>query len=420
MKKTIQRLSLAVLFLMAMLVVAGTAFFYGYQSGSQDPQVTIIEGVARLEEGKQTSANFGLFWETWNVLREKYVDSKNVTDQDMVYGAISGMLAATGDPYSVFMPPKEANDFSQEISGEFGGIGAEIGIRNEQLIIVAPLKNTPAERAGLKAGDVILEIDGKETLNITTDAAVKKIRGQRGTPVTLTILRTGWSTTKKIEIVRDTIQVPTLDWKMLNAAGEEDQNGKILYIQLYNFYEKAPLLFYEALVRSIDNDPHGVIIDLRNNPGGYLDAAVNIAGWFVDRGAMVVTEQFRSETNGHTEFRAQGLPIFRNTPVVVLMNQGSASASEILAGVLRDNNGSKLVGEKSFGKGSVQELIHLSENALVKITVAHWLTPKGTLIDGNGLEPDIEVSISDEDFKAGNDPQLQKAVEVLVKELQAI
>ncbi|OGM93063.1 hypothetical protein A2372_01440 [Candidatus Wolfebacteria bacterium RIFOXYB1_FULL_54_12] len=417
MKNMVKRVGLIAIVLVALVLVGGSAFYYGYKIGAETSEVTVLEGVSNLGEGKETRADFSLFWDTWNVLREKYVDSENVTDQDMVYGAISGMLASTGDPYSVFMPPKEADDFSQEISGEFGGIGAEIGVRNEQLVVIAPLKNTPADRAGLKAGDAILKIDDESTEDFSADNAVKKIRGKIGTNVTLTVFRGGWSATRDFNIVRDTIQIPTLDWKMLNDEGKEDPNGKILYIQLYNFYEKSPLLFYEALVESIDNDPKGIILDLRNNPGGYLDAAVNIAGWFIDRGSVVVTEKFRSEEDGHTSFEAQGMPIFKDMPTVVLINQGSASASEILAGALRDNNDSKLVGEKSFGKGSVQELIQLKDDAMVKITVAHWLTPKGTVIDKNGLTPDAEVKLTEEDINADKDPQLEKAVGVLKSEM---
>lgn len=417
MKQWTKRLIIAGSAALLVALIGSVSFYVGYQTGTEEPNITLIKGVTNLEEGKTTDVDFSLFWDAWNVLREKYVDEKNVTDQEMVYGAISGMLAATGDPYSVFMPPKEAGDFTQEISGEFGGVGAEIGVRNEQLVVVAPLKNTPAERAGIKAGDAIIKIDGGSTEGMSTENAVKKIRGPKGSKVTLTIFREGWSNVRDIEIVRDAIQVPTLDWKMLNDAGKEDPKGKILYIQLYNFYEKAPLLFYQALVAAIDNEPKGVIIDLRNNPGGYLDASVHIAGWFMDRGSVVVTEQFRSEDDGHTQFKAQGLPIFKETPTVVLINEGSASASEILAGALRDNKGSKLVGKKSFGKGSVQELIPLREDALIKITVAHWLTPKGTIIDKNGLMPDVEVDITEDDIKNEKDPQLQKAVETLKSEL---
>lgn len=418
MKKMLIRIAIAGMLLAVIVITGGSSFYYGYLKGIERPNVTLIKGVANLENGKETSADFGLFWDAWKVLKDKYVDAKNVSDQDMVYGAISGMLASTGDEYSIFMPPKEADDFSQEISGEFGGIGAEIGLRKEQLVVVAPLKHTPAERAGLKAGDAIIKIEGESTAGISTEDAVKKIRGPKGTMVTLTLFREGWLETKDFTITRDAIQIPTLDWSMLNDAGKEDINGKILYIQLYNFYEKAPLLFYEAIAKSIGNRPKGIVLDLRNNPGGYLDASVNIAGWFLEKGSVVVTEQFKSEENGHTNFTAAGLPILKDIPTVVLINQGSASASEILAGALRDNRNIKLVGKKSFGKGSVQELIPLKDEAMVKITVAHWLTPNGTLIDKNGLTPDVEIAISDEDITAGKDPQLEKAVETLKLELK--
>lgn len=418
MKRLTKRLALAGIIVVVMALIGGASFYYGYQKGTEQPNVTLIKGVINLEEGKEASADFSLFWDAWNVLRDKYVDSDKVTNQNMVYGAISGMLGATGDPYSVFMPPKEADDFSQEISGEFGGIGAEIGIRNEQLVIVAPLKNTPAERAGLRAGDVIVTIGNEDTTGMSTENAVKKIRGPKGTEITLTIFREGWSDVRNIKIIRDVIQIPTLDWKMLDESGKKDTNGKILYIQLYNFYEKAPLLFYQAITQAIDKNPQGIILDLRNNPGGYLDASVNIAGWFMERGSVVVTEKFRSEEDGHTEFKTQGIPIFKNTPTVVLINEGSASASEILAGALKDNRSIKLVGKKSFGKGSVQELIPLKDDAMVKITVAHWLTPNGTVIDKNGITPDFEVNLTEENIKNEKDPQLEKAAETLKVELK--
>lgn len=419
MKKLAKRIGIALIALILIAVIGGSSFSYGYRKGTEQPNVTLIKGVTNLEDGKETSADFSLFWDAWKVMRAKYVDSAKISDQDMVYGAISGMLSSTGDPYSVFMPPKKADDFSQEISGEFGGIGAEIGIKNEQLVVVAPLKNTPAERAGIKAGDAIMKINGTSTVGLSTEAAVGKIRGPKGTTVTLTLYREGWSDTKDFKITRDAIQIPTLDWKMLNDAGKEDANGKILYIQLYNFYEKAPLLFYQALAKAIEKNPQGVILDLRNNPGGYLDGSVNIAGWFLKKGSVVVSEKFRTADNGgNTSFKAEGLPIFEHTPTVVLINQGSASASEILAGALKDNRGIKLVGKKSFGKGSVQELIPLKGDAMIKVTIAHWLTPNGTMIDKEGIKPDVDVNITEDDIKAKKDPQLEKAVETLKAEIK--
>ncbi len=418
MKKIVKRLSIAALIAIMVALIASAAFNYGYRQGTQHPDVVVLNGVKNLEKGKETDADFSLFWEAWKTLRAKYVDSDSISDQKLVYGAISGLLGATKDPYSVFMPPTQATDFNQEISGEFGGIGAEIGVRKEQLVVIAPLKGTPAEAAGIKAGDYILKINGTSTAGLSSDEAVRLIRGEKGTKVTLTLYREGWNAEKDVSITRDAIQIPTLDWKMLNDQGKADANGKILYIQLYNFYEKAPLLFYEALVNSAGKNPQAVILDLRNNPGGYLDGAVNIAGWFLDRGSVVVSEKFR--TNGHdtTSSKAMGLPVFAGTPTVVLINQGSASAAEILAGALHDDRGVKLVGKKSFGKGSVQELVPISSDALIKITVAHWLTPKGTLIDKNGIAPDIAVDISDEDILKGRDPQLQKAVETIKSEMK--
>ncbi len=393
----------------------GGSFYFGYKKGVENPKVVIVKGVSNIENSEEKNVDFGLFWDAWKVLKEKYVDADKIPNQDLLYGAISGIIGATEDPYSVFMPPSEAKDFSQEISGEFGGIGAEIGLRNGQITVVSPLKNSPAEKAGLKAGDKILKIDDTITVGLTTEEAVRKIRGEKGTAVTLTIARNGWEKQKEISIIRDIIKIPTLDWKIINESGKEDSGGKILYIQLYNFYEKAPVLFYEAVLQSIFHNPRGIILDLRNNPGGYLEASVNIAGWFLNRGDIVVNEKFRS---GETQpFKASGTGLFKEIPVVVLINEGSASASEILAGSLRDDRGIKLVGKKSFGKGSVQEIVNFKDDSMVKITIAHWLTPKGQLIEKNGLTPDYEVDLTENDFNDKKDPQLEKAAEILRQEI---
>ena len=274
-------------------------------------------------------------------------------------------------------------------------------------MIVAPLKNTPAERAGLRAGDKILKIDDIATYDLNVDEAVKLIRGERGTTVILTILRNGWEEPKEISIVRDIIQVPTLDWEI--------KDGNILYLHLYNFYEQAPFLLYQAIVQSIFHDIQGIVLDLRDNPGGFLEASVNIAGWFLERGATVVSEEFRS---GEKEiFKASGSGLFKDMPMVVLINQGSASASEILAGALRDNRGVKLVGKKSFGKGTVQEMVELKDKSVIKITVAHWVLPQGLIIENNGLTPDYEIDLTDKDREEKRDPQLEKAMEILKSEI---
>ncbi len=391
------------------------AFYFGYKQGLKNPEFIIVKGVSNTSS-QEKNVDFNLFWQSWETLKEKYVDADKITNQDLLYGAISGILSATGDPHTNFFPPKQAKGFNEEISGEFGGIGIEIGVRQNQLTVIAPLKNTPAEKAGIKAGDKILKINGESTIGVTAEEAVNVIRGEKETKVILTIGRDEWSEPKDIELIRDIIQVPTLDWKIINENGKEISRNGILYVQLYNFYEKAPFLFYQMAIQSAFLNPQGIILDLRNNPGGYLDAAVNIAGWFLEKGAVVVKEKFKS---GDAQiFTANGTKFYKDIPVVVLINEGSASASEILAGALRDNRHIKLVGKKSFGKGSVQEVIELKDNSLLKITIAHWFTPNNTLIEKEGLTPDYEVNLTEDDIKNKKDPQLGKAIELVETELR--
>ncbi|PIY59529.1 S41 family peptidase [Candidatus Wolfebacteria bacterium CG_4_10_14_0_8_um_filter_37_11] len=384
-------------------IIAVEAFYIGYDKGVKNPETVLIRGVANMDDGKPDAVDFNTFWQSWKILKEKYIDTGKIDNQTLVYGAISGLFDSLKDPNTVFMPPSDAKKFNEEISGEFSGVGMEIGIRNEQLVIISPLKDTPAEQAGLKAGDKIIKIDDKVSIEMAVDEAVKIIRGPRGTTVVLTIQRNGWSEPKEFSIVRDIIQIPTIDFEM-----KEDN---IAYFHLYNFYENAPFLFYQSAIKAAMQNPKGVILDLRNNPGGYLEASVNLAGWFLEPGELVVAEEFGSGEK--EEFRANNSGFFKDSPIVVLINEGSASASEILAGALRDNRGIKLIGKKSFGKGTVQELERLRDGSSIKITVAHWLMPNGGLIEKNGIAPDYEVNITEEDVKAGRDPQLEKAMEVL-------
>lgn len=393
-------------------VLIGGSFYFGFQrgfeKGFENPKTVIIRGVSNLEEGQPKDVDFSIFWNAWQIVKNKYVGTEKLKNQDLVYGAVSGLLDALDDDYSVFMPPTDAEKFNEDISGEFSGVGMEIGIRNEQLIVIAPLKETPAEKAGLKAMDKILKINETSTIGLNVDEAVKLIRGKKGTTVILTIIRNDWEKPKEISIIRDTIQIPTLDLEI--------KNGNIAYFKLNNFYEKAPMLFYNAALKAALSGSKGIILDLRNNPGGYLEVAVNLAGWFLDRGELVVSEEFGSGKK--QEFTANGSGFFKDLPMVVLINEGSASASEILAGALRDNRGVKLIGKKSFGKGSVQELQILKDDSMIKITTAHWLLPKGQIIEKNGLTPDYEIDLTEEDIKAGNDPQLDKAIEILKSKLK--
>jgi len=396
-------------------IIAAEAFYVGYNKGVENPKTVLIRGVTNLEKGQPENVDFNLFWQAWQILKDKYVDTGKIENQKLVYGAISGLFDSLEDPNTVFMPPSDAKKFSEEISGEFSGVGMEIGIRNEQLVVIAPLKDTPAERAGLKAGDKILKIDDKVSIDMAVDEAVKIIRGPKGSSVILTIQRNGWGEPKEFSIVRDTIQIPTLDFEMLALSEAEGNNKSIAYFHLYNFYENAPFLFYQSAVKAAMQNPKGIILDLRNNPGGYLEAAVNLAGWFLEPSDLVVSEEFG---NGKKEeFKANNSGFFKDFPIVVLINEGSASASEILAGALRDNRGIKLIGKKSFGKGTVQELEYLRDGSTIKVTIAHWLMPHGGLIEKNGIIPDYEVNFTEDDAKNDRDPQLEKAIEILKQEI---
>jgi len=388
------------------ILLAGS-FYGGFWYGKNSrPSIEKVSGVFNKETGKPDSIDFSLFWDSWTQIEEKFVNRSALDYQKMVYGAIDGMVKSLGDPYTAFFPPVESKKFSEDIKGSFDGIGAEIGMRKDILIVISPLEGSPAKKAGLLAGDQILKIDDKATADLNVDEAVNLIRGSKGTQVTLAILREGWSDTKDYKITRDVINVPILKYEIKDIGGK-----KIVYIQLYEFTENAANEFTKKVNEILNSNAQGIVLDLRGNPGGYLEVAVDIASWFVDGGKLVVSEDFgNGNKNKHTSYGYKKLATY---PTVVLIDQGSASASEILAGALRDDNGIKLVGEKSFGKGSVQELENLRGGTSLKVTVAKWLTPSGHSIMEQGLEPDIQVGRTQEDVDAGRDPQLDKALELL-------
>jgi carboxyl-terminal processing protease len=389
------------------IAVAGS-YYLGFQHGLDQTKNIVIKNVTDSETPSNVTANFSLFWEVWNKLKTEHIDGAETSDQNLMYGAIKGLTGALGDPNTVFFTPDESKKFNEDIRGSFGGIGAEIGMRDGNLTIVAPLENSPAKDAGLKAGDTILQIDGNSTADMTIDDAVKEIRGDPGTVVTLTILREGSDSSQKIEITRAIISVPTVKWEMID--------GDIIHLNLFSFSQNSATDFQKAMIQALLQGGNGLILDLRGNPGGFLDVAVRIAGFFVDRGDVVATERFTS--GDEKVLRATGNAALKDLPVVVLVDNGSASASEILAGALRVDNGTKIVGVKSFGKGTVQELENLSDDSTLKITIANWLLPNGDLIQGNGLEPDINVEITSDDVAAGKDPQLDAAVNLLKSEMK--
>ncbi len=392
-------------------LVAVLAFSGGIALGGSGSAAVVVARIPLIGDGLDAtpdpSADFTDFWKAWNALEARYVvthaSSTPPTVKERLFGAIQGLADSYGDPYTVFFPPEEAKAFAESISGSFGGVGMEIGVKDNILTVVAPLKGTPAEVAGIKAGDQIVTIDGKSTDGLSVEKAVTQIRGPVGTTVELTIIRSGKAL--DIKIIRGTIQVPETD------DGLDTKSG-VYHIALYEFSANSASLFRQAFTRFKASGSKKLIIDLRGNPGGYLNSAVDIASHFLSKGMTIVTEDSdRKEANQiHTSIGYNDVPA--GTKIVVLIDGGSASASEILAGALKDNRVATLIGTKSFGKGSVQTLLDLGKGSL-KITVARWITPGGHWIMGNGVTPDIVVPFTAADAAAKKDPQMARAIQFL-------
>src|SRR3989344_2042715 len=345
-------------------VLAAVGLFYGglFLGQSQKNQNGKEFNIINQEAGKQPEIDFAPFWTAWNAVNSKYVSAKDLDGQKMVWGAIEGMVKSLGDPYSVFFPPQENKEFKDTIRGDFGGVGMEIGVKSGTVTVISPLKGTPAYRAGIKAGDKILKIGDKTTMDMTAEEAARLIRGEKGTAIKIVILPKGEETTKEITLIRDTIVIPILE--------TEKKPGGIFLIKFYSFSGNSTNEFRNALREKIGNGEENV-------------------------------------------FRSKGYNIFNNLPLAILVNEGSASASEIMAGALKEHNIAKLVGTKTFGKGSVQELVEITPQTSLKITIAKWLTPNGVSISDQGLEPDFKVEITKKDLELENDPQMEKAVETV-------
>jgi len=376
-------------------------------SAFSSSSVNII-GIGADASQKIKDVNFNLYWDVWNKLQEKFI-GKPIKDENLFYGSLEGLVAATGDPYTVFLKPQKAERFNQDLSGSFFGIGAELGMKKDFITIVAPLPDSPAERAGLKSGDKILAVDGKETYGWSLDEAVNKIRGPKGTEVKLLILSNNSSTPKEVKIIRDVIKVKSVIWEM--------KEGGVAYIKISSFNEDTSSAFDKSVREVLVKNPSSLILDLRNNPGGFLDVAVRVASEWIPEGA-IVEEKF---SDGHSEkYVSSGKHRLKDLKTWVLVNGGSASASEIVAGALQDYGKAVLVGEKTFGKGSVQDYEQLSDGSALKITVAEWLTPKGRHINNNGIEPDKKMApvitsatstpVAEEEIAPVKDTVLENAV----------
>lgn len=346
---------------------------------------------------------FAPFWQSWDLVHELYIDQP-VNDELMMQGAIKGMMEALGDQHSSYMDPDQYRQANMPLEGSYEGIGAWVDATKDYLTIVSPMPGSPAEKAGLLPGDMVIAIDGEDMTGIDGNLAIRKVLGPAGTKVTLTIYREGEGEPFDVTLERAKIIVPSLDYEMLD--------NNIAYIKLFNFSESATLDFAAALEDLLALDPAGLILDLRNNPGGARDSAVEISSQFIDEGAIMY--QVYGDGSRDT-FEAVEGGLATDIPLVVLINEGSASGSEIVAGAVQDYERGLLVGKTSYGKGSVQNWIPLmNEQGLVRVTIARWLTPNGRTIHELGVEPDYEIEYTDEDFQNDRDPQLEKAIELLL------
>ncbi|MES2059562.1 MAG: S41 family peptidase [Patescibacteria group bacterium] len=384
--------------------VVAIGFFAGLYVNAEKVSVTFAGG----NQADVSAIDMSLFYKAMQVLDDKFVSSATstatTTDQDKLYGAIKGLAESYGDPYTTFLTPKEAKSLTGDLSGSLDGIGAVLGIKDTFLTVISTIKSSPAEKVGLVAADKIMKVDGKSTVGMDIDTAVGLIRGKKGTTVNLEISRQGVASGFNVSIVRDTITAPIVE--------TERHPNSVFVIKVSSFTSNLPDLFRDALREYVNSGYSHLVIDLRNNTGGYLDAAVDMASWFLPTGDTVVTENFGGKAEANI-YRSKGYDLFpKNSKIVILVNEYSASASEIFAGALHDRGVAKLVGKQTYGKGSVQELVPLTEDTILKITIARWLTPNGTSISHSGITPDYAVDLSLDDVKAGKDPQMDKAISV--------
>ncbi|MFA6918617.1 MAG: S41 family peptidase [Patescibacteria group bacterium] len=372
-------------------------------SSSSSTLGSIINSNGKIPDYLTKDVDFNLYWKVWDLINKNHY-TKNIPETQLFYGSLAGMVASLNDPYSVFMTPQDASDFQHDLNGNFEGIGAEIAIKNNMLIVVSPLPDTPALKAGLKPKDIILKINGTSTENMRVDTAVGLIRGPKGTNVTLTIFRDGFTATKDVVITRETINVKSVSLEYKGV------NNSIAYIKMRQFNDDTTPLLDSAISDLLSKNAKGIILDLRNNPGGYLQTAIDVSSEWID-GQTVVLERDRNDRE--TKHVGDKPARLANIPTIVLVDGGSASASEIVAGALQDYGKAKLVGMQTFGKGSVQDLNDLPDGSTVKLTIAKWFTPKGRTIDQTGITPDVKVELTETDYNKNLDPQLDKALELL-------
>ena len=393
--------------IVSVLLLTFVSGWYSHERGlvlptKDNPKITIDRSIPASKD-----VDFALFWEVWDRIERSYFDKSKIDYRKMVYGAIKGMVSSLEDPYTVFLPPEEQKRTQEDLEGNFEGVGIQIGFKGTQLAVMAPLEGSPAEKAGVLAGDYIIGIKDKAkniergTVGISLFDAVDLIRGQAGTPVTLVLTRQGADAPIEVEVTRAKIDVPSV---ILTFEGK-DKN--VAHLKLLKFGDQTNIEWDKAIDEVRSKGAKGMVLDVRNNPGGYLNGSISIASEFLTRGVVVVQEDAKGNK---TEMTVTGRARLPQLPVVVLTNGGSASASEILAGALRDNNRAKIVGETTFGKGTIQEAQDVANSSGLHVTTARWLTPKGTWVNDGGLKPDKEVK---DDPATPEDEQLQEALRAL-------
>jgi len=379
------------------LLLVGFLFYFTFYLGYSAGKKGINLNQTALK-GQPANLDFSLYWEAWNKFKEKSVAP--VDDTKAVYGSISGLLQSSGDAYTVFFSPEENKRFKEDINGKFDGVGIELVQKNSLPVVVAPLSKSPAEAAGIKSGDIIMEVDGTKTSSISFNEVINKIRGTAGSKVKIKIAREGADQPIEYELTRQTIVVDSVEWQIKESSGK-----RYMYVKIRQFGDDTDKLFGQFVDATTKAKPDGIIVDLRNDPGGYLETSINLSSYFLDGGNVVLEE---GRNNQRKEYKTTQRAKLKDYKLVVLVNKGSASASEIFSGAIQDRKAGKIIGEKTFGKGSVQEFVELSDGSAVKITVAKWLTPNGRQINDEGIAPDIEVSESE-----GKDAVLDRALEYL-------
>ena len=383
--------SLPVILLIVLLVFVSFGVGFGLSQALSD-------GVP-----EEVPPEFDTLWEVWQSLSEDYVNKEALESKELIQGAIEGLIEALGDPYTAYLDPEAYELAWSSIEGSFEGIGAVVAMEDGELTVISPIRGTPAERQGVRAGDRILEIDGEDTSRMTLTEAVLKVRGPKGTVVTLLILHRGETEPVEIEITREEIDIETVYLKMLP--------GNIAHIEVIHFSLRTDKEVSSVLSDALTSGATAIILDLRGNPGGLLDTVVEVADEFLDDGIILYQADDQGEVT--TEWKASSGGLGADLPLAVLVDGGSASGSEVLAGALQDHGRAPLIGTTTYGKGSVQFIHELSDGSALYVTSARWLTPNGHLIEGQGLTPDFEVPITEEDIAQGIDPQLQRAIDYI-------